>query len=107
MNLSIKDVSAEVAARLRERAARNRRSLQGELLVIVEQAALGIGQVAQADSPFAGPATGAPRRWKQGWKTIDQLLAERRATGWTPSAALATAPLGVDIVRVARDTHRA
>ncbi len=39
MSLSIKRVPDEVAQRLRERAARHRRSLQGELLDIVEQAA--------------------------------------------------------------------
>lgn len=38
MNLSIKNVPEEVVERLRERAKRNRRSMQGELLVIVEEA---------------------------------------------------------------------
>ena len=39
VTLSIKNVSDEVAQRLKQRAARNRRSLQGELLTIVEDAA--------------------------------------------------------------------
>jgi plasmid stability protein len=39
VTLSIKYVPDHVARRLRERAARNHRSLQGELLAIVEQAA--------------------------------------------------------------------
>lgn len=38
MNLSIKNVPGEVVQRLRERAARRHRSLQGELLAIVEEA---------------------------------------------------------------------
>ena len=38
MNLSIKNVPEEIVERLRERAKRNRRSMQGELLVIVEEA---------------------------------------------------------------------
>jgi antitoxin FitA len=38
MNLSIKNVPDEVVQRLRQRAARQRRSLQGELLAIIEQA---------------------------------------------------------------------
>ncbi len=38
MNLSIKNVPDEVVQRLRERAARRRRSLQGELLSIIEEA---------------------------------------------------------------------
>jgi plasmid stability protein len=38
VNLSIKNTPDQVAERLRQRAARNRRSLQGELLAIVEAA---------------------------------------------------------------------
>jgi antitoxin FitA len=38
MNLSIKNVPDEVVQRLRQRAARRHRSLQGELLSIIEQA---------------------------------------------------------------------
>ena len=39
VSLSIKNVPRAVVERLRERAARNRRSLQGELLALVEEAA--------------------------------------------------------------------
>ncbi len=39
VNLSIKNVPDGLAERLRERARRNRRSLQKELLVILEDAA--------------------------------------------------------------------
>jgi plasmid stability protein len=38
MNLSIKNVPAEVVRRLRQRAAQRHRSLQGELLAIIEEA---------------------------------------------------------------------
>ncbi len=38
INLSIKNAPDDVVERLRARAARNRRSLQGELLAIVEEA---------------------------------------------------------------------
>ncbi|HEY1862754.1 MAG TPA: Arc family DNA-binding protein [Roseiarcus sp.] len=38
MNLSIKNVPDEVVQRLRQRAARRHRSLQGELLAIIEEA---------------------------------------------------------------------
>ena len=41
VSLSIKDVPEEVLQRLRARAHRNHRSLQKELLAIVETAALG------------------------------------------------------------------
>ncbi|MFZ5861859.1 MAG: FitA-like ribbon-helix-helix domain-containing protein [Nitrospirota bacterium] len=37
ITLSIKNVSPELAKRLRERAARHHRSLQGELMSILEQ----------------------------------------------------------------------
>jgi plasmid stability protein len=38
MNLSIKNVPDELVQHLRQRAARRHRSLQGELLAIIEQA---------------------------------------------------------------------
>ena len=38
VTLSVKNVPADIAKRLRERAARNHRSLQGELLAILEEA---------------------------------------------------------------------
>jgi plasmid stability protein len=38
VNLSIKNAPDDVVERLRERAKRNHRSLQGELLAIVEEA---------------------------------------------------------------------
>lgn len=39
VNFSIKNVPDDVAEALRRRAAKNRRSLQGELLVILEESA--------------------------------------------------------------------
>ncbi len=45
LNLSIKNVPEPVVVRLRERAKHNHRSLQGELLAILEEA---------AGSPLAG-----------------------------------------------------
>ena len=38
VNLSIKNVPDEIAERLRQRAAKNHRSLQGELIAIIENA---------------------------------------------------------------------
>jgi plasmid stability protein len=40
VTLSIKNAPDEVVQRLRERASRNHRSLQGELLAIIEKAAM-------------------------------------------------------------------
>ena len=58
VNLSIKGVPSELAARLRLRAERNHRSLQGELMAIVEQAAAQTTQVVGA----APAATMPPHR---------------------------------------------
>ena len=96
VNLSIKDVPADVAERLRQRAARNHRSLQGELMAIVTAAAEAV-----PPEPVARAAGGRA----QGWKTVEQLLAERSARGWTPHPSLAQAPLAVDIIRADRDSR--
>ena len=39
VHLSIKNVPGEIAEELREKAARNHRSLQGDLMAIIEEAA--------------------------------------------------------------------
>jgi plasmid stability protein len=103
VNLSIKEVPESLAERLRARAERNHRSLQGELMAIIEAAA-GEGPVAVRTAPGAAdqPAAVTP---SQGWKTVEQLLAERRAVGWKPHPSLAGLPLGVDIVRADRDSR--
>ena len=103
LNLSIKDVPDAIAERLRQRAARNHRSLQGELMAIVEQAASEPGTAAAARERGAVP--GIRRSWTQGHKSFDQLVAEREAAGWSAHPSLARAPLAVDIVRADRDSR--
>lgn len=49
VNLSIKNAPEDVVERLRRRAARNHRSLQGELMAIIEAAALEDGRLTAAD----------------------------------------------------------
>ena len=111
VNLSIKDVPDAVAEHLRQRAARHHRSLQGELMAIIEQAAAepvtpGAARATDGDARAdAGAGAGAGRSWVQGWKTIEQLVAERQASGWTPDPAMAKLPRGVDIIRVDRDSR--
>ncbi len=112
-NLSIKDVPEALAEALRQRAARNHRSLQGELMAIVEQAA----NESAAGSPPAAPGAanrdpGAPRivgydrhGWpivRQGWKTVEQVVAELREKYPEP---ILGQPLGVDIIREDRDSR--
>lgn len=85
VNLSIKDVPEAVAERLRQRAARNHRSLQGELMAIVEQAAA----EPAADDALPAPRPGAaPVRRAQGWKSVQQVVEEarRRFPQGTPSS---------------------
>lgn len=55
-NLSIKDVPEDIAAALRQRAAKNHRSLQGELMAIVEAAARELPPPPAACSGFAEAA---------------------------------------------------
>ena len=109
INLSIKGVSSQVAERLRARAERHHRSLQGELMAIVEHAAaedgpgLGSAQAASLGSPDTTPA----QVLRQGWRSIEDLVADlrerRNATGHLPHPD--GLPLAVDIVRADRDSR--
>ncbi len=99
INLSIKGVPEDVAARLRARAARNHRSLQGELMAIVSEAAAG------------QPASGAPARAQHrgvahgtrvGWRTTEDIAAELKRRFPNP---VDSGPLGVDIIRADRDSR--
>ena len=110
VNLSIKDVPEELAQRLRERAERHHRSLQGELMWILTQATQADAAAQNAPSDAEQGLTTAKgsasnRQWLQGWKTIEYLAAERRAAGWKPDPSLARAPLAVDIIRADRDSR--
>lgn len=76
MNLSIKNAPDDVVRRLKARAARHHRSLQGELLAILEDAARPPRQV-----------------------TVDEVLAEVRRLGLTTPAEAAA------MVRADRDAR--
>jgi plasmid stability protein len=77
VNLSIKNVPEVVVSRLRARAERHHRSLQGELLAIIEATA----------------KEEAPR------STVDDILAEVRRLG------LSSPDEAAEIVRADRDSH--
>lgn len=102
VNLSIKEVPDALASRLRARAERHHRSLQGELMAIIEQAA--------AEEP---EALAAPRRasanpvfktqvFKSGSKTIEEIGAELARRFPEPGSGI---PLAVDIIREDRDSR--
>ena len=136
INLSIKGVSDQVADRLRVRAERHHRSLQGELMAIVERAAseddatpaaarsaaMPGAAMPGAAMPGAASATGpntagaaaptlaqpaAPHGpvLRQGWRSIDDLLADRRERGPLATPPSGGLPLAVDIVRADRDSR--
>ena len=99
-NLSIKDVPELLAEALRQRAARNHRSLQGELMAIIERA---IREGDESRVAFAMATTApASRRdsLRRGWKTIEQVYAEHLERFPEP---FTDGPMSVDIIRQDRD----
>ncbi|MCS6995828.1 MAG: Arc family DNA-binding protein [Casimicrobiaceae bacterium] len=85
-NLSIKAVPESWAEALRRRAARNHRSLQGELMAIIEQAVQAETMPPRAPLASAGgaaPIFGAEPSGRatvrQGWRTVEEVVAELRA----------------------------
>ena len=101
-NLSIKDVPDDLAERLRQRAARNHRSLQGELMAIIEQA---IHEPAPAPAPEGPPGLvrigwGGRPVFRRGGKRIEQIAAEHRVRFPQP---IPDGPFGVDILRGERN----
>ena len=111
-NISIKDVPEQWAATLRQRAARNHRSLQGELMAIIERAVQETAQpVAELGRPstdragmgvVVGYGAGGHPIIRRGWKTVDQVAAELKAKYPEP---VTDVPLGVDIIRADRDSR--
>jgi antitoxin FitA len=71
VNLSIKNAPDDVVRRLRERAERHHRSLQGELMAIIEAAA--------RDARFARPADILVRVRELGLRTPSEATAIVRA----------------------------
>ena len=96
VNLSIKGVPAAWAERLRRRAEANHRSLQGELMAIIERAATEAEPNAAlaADFGTANPST------RRGHKAIEQIAAEHRALYPRP---FANVPRASDILREDRE----
>lgn len=93
LNLSIKGVPEALAAKLRQRAERNHRSLQGELMAIIERA---------AQEPLDEAAAMAAKSERRGTKSIEQVAAELEQLFPVPIAA---GPLAVDIIRADRDSR--
>ena len=110
-NISVKDVPEQWADALRQRAARNHRSLQGELMAILERAVMDAPDASATGAPPMGRAgsgqlvgygAGGHPILRQGWKTVEQVVAELRAKYPEP---FVDGPLGVDIIREERDSR--
>ncbi len=114
-NLSIKDVPEQWAEALRQRAARNHRSLQGELMSLIERAVVdpsaGLSSSSMTSVPpdttaSTGQVLGFDRLGhpitRRGTKTIEQIAAEHRLRFPQP---ITGGPLAVDIIREDRDSR--
>jgi plasmid stability protein len=96
-NLSIKNVPEHVLTKLRERAVRHHRSVQGELMALI---------AAAVESPAASapmPTTdGATRPRRSGSRRIEEIAADHRERWKTP---FKQGPLAVDMIRADRDAR--
>lgn len=92
-NLSIKNVPPEVVGKLRERAAANHRSLQGELMDLVTRAVSGSADAVEHL---------ATRRSRRGHKSIEQIAAEHRARVKRP---IRKGGRAVEMIRADRDAR--
>lgn len=112
--LSIKDVPEQWAEVLRQRAARNHRSLQGELMSLIEQAVIepsaGRSSSMTSTQPGATASTGQVVGFdrlghpitRRGTKTIEQIYAEHIKRFPEP---FTEGPMSVDIIRQDRDSR--
>jgi plasmid stability protein len=96
-NLSIKNVPDDVLNKLRERAARNHRSIQGELMALL------VAAVEPAAGGTEPPAIHEdPRFRRTGTRTIEEIAAEHRKRWKKP---FDQGPFGTDIIRSDRDAR--
>jgi plasmid stability protein len=94
-NLSIKNVPDEVVTGLRERAAANHRSLQGELLALVSQSV--------ATEPKASVAAfESVQGIRKGHKSIEQIAAEHQQNRRRPGRK---GPQSTALIRQERDAR--
>ena len=99
LNLSIKGVPENLAERLRARAERNHRSLQGELMSIIERAGAGEDVAALPVAVAALPARQLVSE-RRGTRTIEEIAAEHLLRYPKPFTDV---PRAVDIIRQDRD----
>ena len=122
-NISVKDVPEALAEALRQRAARNHRSLQGELMALIQRAVEPESAASakltpdnRSQAPLVGDQTSAQRRssvvgfdrfgnpiLRQGWKTVEQVVAELKAK--YPDGPVPGQGSSIDMIREDRDSR--
>ncbi len=96
--LSIKNVPDALLEKLRERAARNHRSIQGELMALLSGAVEAAG-----GRSAAGSSTLAELEMRRtGTRRIEEIAAEHRKRWKKP---FAKGPRSADLIRVERDAR--
>lgn len=95
-NVSIKNVPESLLSRLRERASRHHRSLQGELMALLSAA------VESSADPLAPRADEPAKALRSGTRRIEDIAAEHR-TRW--KRPFNRGPRAVDIIRADRDAR--
>jgi plasmid stability protein len=107
-NISVKDVPEAWAEALRQRAARNHRSLQGELMAIIEAALVNTVPMVPVPTPGAqdvvvGYGAGGYPIVRKGWKTVQQVAAELKAL--YPNGPAPGQGSSIDMIREDRDSR--
>ncbi len=96
--LSIKNVPHALLEKLRERAGRSHRSIQGELMALLSATLEPEG----ARAPTVSSASLGPEMRRTGTRRIDEIAAEHRKRWKKP---FAKGPRSVDLVRAERDAR--
>ena len=109
VNFSIKSVPDDLAARLRARAAANHRSLQGELMAILEAAAVeagtppvGTDAIASLSSEWRTRLSLAPATSRIATPSVEEVVARIKARYGKPGTR---GESSVTIVRAMRDAR--
>jgi plasmid stability protein len=96
-NLSIKNVPERLLTKLRERAVRHHRSVQGELMALLSAAVESPG-----GSTPSLPTNEATTARRSGSRRIEEIAAEHRERWKKP---FKKGPQAVDMIRADRDAH--
>ena len=96
-NLSIKNVPEDLLTRLRDRATRNHRSIQGELMALLSAAMESPAKTAEAAATHE-----APQGRRSGTRHIEEIAAEHRDRWKKP---FSRGPRAADVIRAERDAR--